>query len=816
MTEPEGSVPKDRRDPIPANDVIRIHLESTTELVCVIDREDRVEYVNRAAAAVGHFRPEEMVGRRRSDLFPTGLDSHRSRALEEVFRTGTPIDDHQVVWHADPDILLEAQLQPIKNPDGSVRAVLVICRDITRRRQAEEQILVQRDLAFSLAAATGVVEAMQLCLDAAIRSSGMDCGGAYLVDQAGTGMDLVCWRNLSDRFIEAAKHYPLDSRQARYARNDKPVYMSINDFAPDDIRLLSEEGLRSVAVLQVVHGARPVARLNVASRSLLEVPQSARGALESIALQIGSALARIGAQESLRRSEHLYRITVDSMEEWLHVVDSDFRIILINEPFRRVNRELGLAEDPIGQRPWEYYTFLPSKVQEEYRQVFKTGKALTTEEEIAEPGRTLTTRTTKIPIFDAGRVVYVITLVQDISKQVRAEKDRDRLEAQMQQAQKFESLGVLAGGVAHDFNNILTGIIGNAELTLAEIPAGSKVAERIQRIRSAAYRASDLTGQMLDFSGQGTRTSEPILLSEVVREMSSLLEASIPKKTRLDYRFEEGLQPVAVDATQIRQVVMNLILNASEAIGEAPGVITVRTWTERMDRDRLAGGVLPAELAEGVYMGLEVRDTGCGMDPDTVARIFDPFFTTKFTGRGLGLAAVLGIIRGHRGTIRVESRPGLGSLFQILLPASGEAPMRLPEGQNPDVGMRFHGLVLVVDGEAAIREMARDGLDAHGFRVEVASDAGGAMALLQRVGKDARVLVLDLSLPDMGGREFLSRISREFSGLPVVVTSDLPVGQDLHLGDSAAVHFLKKPYGTADLLTSVREALAANCSSNRE
>jgi signal transduction histidine kinase len=277
----------------------------------------------------------------------------------------------------------------------------------------------------------------------------------------------------------------------------------------------------------------------------------------------------------------------------------------------------------------------------------------------------------------------VVTVVQDITRQVEESRERDRLEARMQQAQKFESLGVLAGGVAHDFNNLLTGIIGNADMALAEIPGGPKVAERIQRIRSAALRASDLTDKMLDFSGIGTRTSEPVDLSEIVSEMSRLLEASIPKKTRMDYRFGENLPPVVVDATQIRQVVMNLILNASEAIGDAPGVITVRTWVERMDRYRLAGGVLPSELPEGIYVGLEVRDTGCGMDADTFARIFDPFYSTKFTGRGLGLAAVLGIIRGHRGTVRVESRPGEGATFQIFLPVGRETHPGQGEDGSP-------------------------------------------------------------------------------------------------------------------------------------
>lgn len=807
MTKPGHAGPPDIPKAIPSEDVVRMFMETSSEGVFVIDREDRVEYVNRAAASLFRCEPEDLIGRPRRELFPDPEGTRQALNLGEVFRAGIAVEDHQIQWFANPEIQLEIQLHPVRAADGSVRAVLGICKDVTRRRRAEEQLLVQRDLAFSLATATTFNQATKCCLDAALRSSGLDCGGAYLVDPATGDMDLVTAWNLSEDFVRKVCHYSAETGHVARVRAGSPVYAPIESFPANSAAEMIAEGLTALAVLPVLHGDRAVACLNVGSRTLRDIPEHVRGALEAIAFQIGGALARIQAEESLRQSEHLYRSTVDSLEEWIHVVDIESRIILVNETFRRLNQGLGLEIAPLGKKPWEIYPFLPAKVQEEYRQVFQTGQAATVDDEMVLGGRAIVTRTKKVPVFDGGRVVRVITLVQDITQQARAAEEREHLEARMQQAQKFESLGVLAGGVAHDFNNLLTGIIGNAELAMAEVPAGSKVQDRIQRLRSAALRASDLTRQMLDYSGKGTRSPELLDLSEVVREMSRLLEASIPKKTRISYHFGAGLPAAEVDATQIRQVVMNLILNASEAIGDASGVITVRTWSGWYDPETLAGGVLLSDLPEGTYVGLEVEDTGCGMAPDTVARIFDPFYTTKFTGRGLGLAAVLGIIRGHRGTVRVETRLGEGARFQILLPASDKALGERKE-EAKTVDWRGSGLALVADDDETIRDMAQESLRSRGFQVAVAADAGTAQGCLNSSGNDLKLLLLDLAMPGFGGAGTIEGLLRKRPHLRIVVTSGSSQGEALEALRRIGVRFLKKPYGTRDLLAAVREACA--------
>jgi signal transduction histidine kinase len=273
-------------------------------------------------------------------------------------------------------------------------------------------------------------------------------------------------------------------------------------------------------------------------------------------------------------------------------------------------------------------------------------------------------------LLEQGRV---LAFCQDVTKRREAEDRRAHLEAQMQHSQKLESLGVLAGGIAHDFNNLLMGILGNAGLALMDVPAGSPARESLSGIETAVLRAKDLTSQMLAYSGRGRFVIEVVELPGVVEGMMHLLEVSISKNVVLRTDFSREAPPVEADVSQLRQIVMNLITNASEAIGERSGTIGIATGAIRCDRAFLQATYLDEELPEGVYTYLEVSDTGEGMDSSTVDRIFEPFFTTKFSGRGLGLAAVLGIVRGHRGAIRLQSEPGQGTTIRVLFPAADPA-----------------------------------------------------------------------------------------------------------------------------------------------
>jgi PAS domain S-box-containing protein len=388
------------------------------------------------------------------------------------------------------------------------------------------------------------------------------------------------------------------------------------------------------------------------------------------------------------------------------------------------------------------------------------------------------------------------------------EDEREKLEAQIQHAQKLESLGVLAGGIAHDFNNLLTGILGNADLTLMSLTEGSQAHQSVREIKRTAERAADLSRQMLAYSGRGSFLIETIDLNDVVREMGNLLEVSISKRAVLTYELATDLPPVVADTTQIRQVIMNLITNASDAVGDSDGLIRIRTGVRDCDRVYLAETYLDDQLPEGKYVYLEVEDTGCGMDESTLQRIFDPFFTTKFTGRGLGLAAALGIVRGHRGAVEVKSDVGQGTLFRVLFPMSDQPVKRAAPDAPARAERGTGGTVLLVDDEQAIRDVAGRMLEQAGFTVLRAADGTEAVSLFGDRKDEIGCVLLDLTMPRMGGEETFRELKGIRPDVRVVVSSgysEQEVAQRFAGEDVAG--FVQKPYLYATLVSMVSEAM---------
>ncbi|MFT5128309.1 MAG: two-component system cell cycle sensor histidine kinase/response regulator CckA, partial [Rhodothermales bacterium] len=286
-------------------------------------------------------------------------------------------------------------------------------------------------------------------------------------------------------------------------------------------------------------------------------------------------------------------------------------------------------------------------------------------------GRVFPTITSILPVKNKhGKTVGAVGVVIDITTRKKLEEEQRSLSQKLQQAQKLQSLAALAGGIAHDFNNLLVGVLGNADLAVTEINPTSPAIGYLDEIRAASLSAKALTTQMLAYSGKGRFLVEPTNLNEVVESMSHLIEVSCSKKVYLNYNLVPELPLVSVDINQLRQLVMNLATNASEAIGDKNGMVTIATGTIDADETYLATTEVHDELQHGIYVYIEVADTGCGMNAETKGKLFDPFFSTKFAGRGLGLAASLGIVRGHQGTIKVYSEEGKGSTFMVLFPAA--------------------------------------------------------------------------------------------------------------------------------------------------
>jgi len=415
----------------------------------------------------------------------------------------------------------------------------------------------------------------------------------------------------------------------------------------------------------------------------------------------------------------------------------------------------------------------------------------------------------RVPVFSShallnpmGRQPELFCLDIDLTERKCAEEQRINLEKQLLHAQKLESLGVLAGGIAHDFNNILMAIMGNADLALMRINKESPAVENLHRIEKASARAADLAKQMLAYSGKGKFVIENINLNILLEEMLHMLEVSISKKAVLRLNPHQHLPTVEADATQMRQIIMNLVINASEAIGEKSGVIAISTGCMDCDRSYLKDVWLDENISEGLYVYLEIADSGCGMDKETLGKLFDPFFTTKFTGRGLGMAAVLGIVRGHKGAIKVYSEPHRGTTFKILLPASSR-PAEIFNGASHHDDWKGEGTVLLVDDEETVRGIGAEMLKELGFSVITADDGREGVEQFKQ-NPDISFIILDLTMPHMDGEQCFRELRQLKPDIKVIMSSgynEQEVTQKF-VGKGLA-GFIQKPYK----LSILREAI---------
>jgi PAS domain S-box-containing protein len=405
---------------------------------------------------------------------------------------------------------------------------------------------------------------------------------------------------------------------------------------------------------------------------------------------------------------------------------------------------------------------------------------------------------------DRGQIHRIAGIAEDVTDRKRAEAERLSLERKLMDAQKLESLGILAGGIAHDFNNLLTAILGNAALARMEFPPGATLQPYLVNIEKTSQQAAELCKQMLAFSGRGQFIMRKLDINGIVEEMTHLLQVSINKKTVLKLSLAANLPPVTVDPAQIRQVILNLIINASEAIGDKSGVIHASTGLMRADSAYLADTYFSPNLTAGDYVYLEVSDTGCGMSPQTRERIFDPFFSTKFTGRGLGLAAVLGIVRGHKGALKVYSELGRGSTFKFMLPcAQGAAEALYP--LDPSAAWRGRGVILVVDDEETVRTVTARILETLGFSVLLAPDGAKGVDQFRRNHETITAVVLDMTMPHLDGEEAFREIRRIRGDARVLLVSGYSERDvtDRFAGKGLS-GFLQKPFTPVELRDRLR------------
>jgi PAS domain S-box-containing protein len=531
-----------------------------------------------------------------------------------------------------------------------------------------------------------------------------------------------------------------------------------------------------------------------------------RGEVDRVLHVATDITQRTRVEQALRESEQRFRLLSEKAPIGIFLADDEGNAVYSNPAWTEIS---GLSfEESLGTG-WSN-ALAPSEREAEFerwRDAVRHGRDMETHVMLSTPRgeRWVHISARMIPGID-GRREYVGT-VADITPVLKAQQARQRMAQRLLQTQKLESLGVLAGGIAHDFNNLLVAILGNADLAIMDLDHDSPLRPLMCELRDAAMRASELTSQLLAYSGRGSVVTEETCVNELVRDTWSMLEHSLPGGGRLELKLADSVRPVRIDVQQMRQVVTNLVTNSAEAVGDRPGAITVRTADVKVDAGTQKRLKLLESLPDGQYVLLEVSDDGEGMDAATRARMFDPFFSTKFAGRGLGLAAVQGIVRSHKGAIGVRSAPGQGTTVSVLLPAADQSgDMAQPEPLGAHTS-KPGGVVLVIDDSAGVRQTGRAILERLGYSVLDAANGNEGVLLLKQ-SPEVDVVLLDMHLPDMDGPAVFKLLKAARGEVPVVLSSGYGVEESVaQFEPGQLAGFVSKPFDVKSLAQAVAAAI---------
>ena len=751
-------------------DLLQTTLSSIGDAVIATGVDGRITFLNPAAQALTEHseaqargKPLEAVFRIVNETTRESLESPATKVLREGAVVG--LANHTIlIGRNGTETPIDDSGAPIRDRAGAVIGVALVFRDITERQKAEVET---RRLASIVDFSADAIVSQRL--DGVVLSWNAAAAAMFGYTEA----EMV-GRPLAALALEGAPADP-EGVTARLLAGEPSVHYEAIRRRKDGSRIeiaavaspLRDGGGRITGISRI---CRDVTERKRAEAALRESESQLR--LSAEAAQIGTwnrdlATGVIKWSPGLARlfgiEPEKFRGTMEHLRELIHPDDR-----------QRVADALERAVE--DRKDFEI----------EYRLAGRSG----------EP-RWLLARGNVLQID--GKATAMAGVTMDITS-------RKRLEDKLRQAQKLESLGILAGGIAHDFNNLLVGILGNASVLLEEAPGGAPMRDVIENLIQASERAAHLTRQMLAYSGKGRFVVERLNLARQVREILVLIDASIPKNVKVELRFDEDLPEIEGDAGQIQQLIMNLVINGAEAIGHTGGSVSVSLALREIDesyvRDNLAGDNIPP----GAYVVLEVHDTGMGMDAATQAKIFDPFFTTKFTGRGLGLAAVLGIVRGHRGALTVYSQLGRGATFKVFLPVA-RAVKPLSSSVSPVTEFRGEGTLLVVDDEELVRRTLKTALERYGYRVLLANDGAEALRTLAAGGDGIALVLLDMTMPGMSGEEALNELRTRYPELPVIATSGYNEMEALRRFGAGLSGFIQKPYTPRRLAERIREAL---------
>jgi PAS domain S-box-containing protein len=754
-------------------------VHSSSELVNLASLDGKMIFINEAGGKMLGISPDKVHEFRIEDVIPPAYkDLVRSRIIPALLKGGRWEGDLQYVN------VLTGQLTDVHTlafaicdrVSGTPLYFANVSRDITERKRASD-----------------ILRKRQAKLDSLFRA-------------APVGIGLVAERvilEVNDRICEMMGY----SKEELVGKSARLLYATDQEFDFVGVEKYRQIALNGSGSVETRWRRKDGAMIDILLSSAPLVAGDLAHGVTFTALDITE---RRRGEEALRASEKRYRQLVEMLQEGIWTIDVDAHTTYVNP---RMAEMLGYTvEEMLGKH---VFSFMDDRGVEEYTWIldgrFKGIEKRHDLELIRKDGKRIFVRLETAPITDEnGVIVGGIAGVQDQTERKLAEDERRLFEARIRESQKLESLGILAGGVAHDFNNILLAIQGNLEFAVAGLPPEAPSRESLAEVERAAKRAADLCRQLLAYSGKGRFAIGSLSLARAIEETARMLAVSISRKAEMRLDIAADLPLIEADASQIQQVIMNLIINASEALGDDSGEIAVSAGTMECDRARLNGMIHGERLPEGRYVFLEVSDTGCGMDEETRKKIFDPFFTTKSAGRGLGLPVILGIVRGHGGAIGIRSAVGKGTAFRLVFPPSASTVEHIEESPSRSVDWRGSGTVLLVDDEEMVRAVAKRMLEHLGFSVLLASDGAEAIDIFRAHLGTIACVILDLTMPRMDGIETLAALRGISGDVKVMLMSGYSEHEiSKRFAGKGFSGFIEKPYQLSELGDRLRHVLEA-------
>ena len=800
----------------------RVWLENSPVCTKIVDLDFNLQYMSVAGIkALKVDDVSQLYGTPYPfNFFPKSTKKSMAEILEKVKKTGEIITAEAPVADIDGnEMWFQATFVPIKDNEGRIESILVVSVDINERKKAEEELKASHERF------TTIMNA----IDAIVYVADMETYDLLFLNKYAKKLfgDVVgkkCWQALQKG----------QSGQCDFCSNDKlipPKGKLGETFTWEFQNTITDRWFHiHDRAISWVDGR--IVRLEIASditgRKKAENMLKLKAEQQLASNRLGLiALSGMGLDE-------IFQAAVASISKTLGLEYTKILELLPDGKSFLLREGVGWKEGIIGhatvgteldsQAGYALKSKQPVIVKDLREEPRFSGTPLLRDHGVISgmsviiqgkdrPFGILGAHTTRQKTFTEDDINFLQSIANVLAETIarkQAEEESKIMEEKLRHTQKLESLGVLAGGIAHDFNNILTSILGNTDLALDDLSPASTARDYIEEIHKGAKRAAELSQQMLAYSGKGKFIIKNIDVNDIIKEMTHMLEVSISKKHNIKYDLTENLLLVEVDITQIHQVIMNLIINASEAIGENNGVISVSTSTVECGgeecqtcRDMMFDEVLPM----GQYVVTEVADTGIGMDEEIIKKIFDPFFTTKLTGRGLGMSVVLGIIRGHKGAINVESEPGVGTKFTVFLPVSGNVLATTKPGREETAASwRGHGTVLLVDDDETVREVGKDMLEAIGFNVTTAVDGQEAVQIFHDSSNEIDCVLLDLTMPLMNGEECFHELRKIWKDIRVVIYSGYSKEETAQkFVDQGVNEFLQKPFGLKALKNTMRK-----------